>query len=208
MSSSNKKTSLSKEFRNLKKRITELKKHFLGFLESKKHTDTRTFSHLQLDRIRAFLALVHAEIEYYIEQRAINFAVTSFQNWKKHGIVSITLLTIIAYSNIKFQKSILDLNPEDRLNKALCNYIGGIIKSNNGIKRENLNNILLPIGINMLEFEKTQNTWLNTIEYFAGTRGGIVHQSGIYINPKSEIGNIEMILDGLEKLDRKISQLN
>ena len=179
----------------------------------KQFDPTGTYSEPEIDRTIAFRLLAHAEIEWYIEEIVVETANKVFSYWQHDRLLTRPLVAMVAYvgsylgdvptslssSNVKFI--------DDRL-KASRDWLNTYAKSkNNGIKRENILSLLLPIGINESEINET---WLATTNSFGSVRGQVAHTSNrVYnaLDPKSEYDTVLEILKGLFEIDNKLFEL-
>ncbi|WBF68237.1 hypothetical protein LN040_03800 [Desulfovibrio subterraneus] len=205
---------MTPQFRVLKKRIKELRKHFLP----KKPDLAGDYSDRRLDYARAYLVLAHAEVEHYFEDVAKGIAIKYFGEWKSHRKCSSVILSLVAcykynwdiqcdseslkgQSSKKFDDAVFDL-----IDDASRQFIGKIQK-NNGVKADNIKDLVIPIGIPL---DSLDSVWLNDMDAFGSRRGDVVHKaSGVQgaIDPFSEKAKIESILLKIQDLDERFYAL-
>jgi hypothetical protein len=208
------------EYKILKKRIAELRNHFIPFNCSKLFL----FTDLQEDQARAYRLLIHAEIENYLETCVANIVNKHLSNWKKSKSFSKTLFCLIVKynksifliknasykatkdiitSSVLIQQTILD----DLIQKAVNAHIDTVRKNNNGIKEKNLISILEPIGIALINLDPI---WLGDMNTFGSLRGNVAHKAKAVagrINPKDELSRVVSLMNGIKKLDDIFSRL-
>jgi hypothetical protein len=156
---------------------------------------------------RAYVLLVHAEIESYVEDRAGEVAQRAGACWAKAGRHSRVIRRVVSFHNLRNEQpwKPFDRSP-DKMRAALNSY-HSLIRNNNGIKENNVRRLLYPIGI---ENEDLNITWLVNLEAFGKYRGSLAHGSiktHQPIDPETEDKKVGDILKGLKSLDRKISRL-
>ena len=171
----------------------------------------------------SFRVLSHAEVESYLEDRAMAATDQAWKAWSKYGIATRTALSLIAYSGTEMTpppetlqarqpsqeknwNEKIDIN--SKLKSAITKYNNYIKRKNHGIKEENILAILLPIGIRP---EKIDQTLLADLNNFGESRGLAAHskteraQQGI--DPKSEYDKVLNIIKSLAELDNEIDKL-
>jgi hypothetical protein len=197
----------SNRFIQLKSRVDSLKDNLLP-----RTRIDGNYSEIEQDLIRGFILLVHAEIENFIEDRVEEKIDAVHNLWKtsrkkSHVISSMNSFCNFDLENSRHSKSDKE-NIEYRINLNVLQF-KRIIFANHGIKRENILNLLLPIGI---EINEIDDSWLNTMDNFGSDRGKIAHKKHSIqniIDPesiKNEIYN--NILPELKLLDFKLIKLS
>ncbi|MEN5054513.1 HEPN domain-containing protein [Sphingobacterium kitahiroshimense] len=194
----------SNRFKQLEERIDFLRNNLLP--QSKINGD---YSDLEQDLTRSFVLLVHAEIENYLEDRVEEKVNTSFNSWKTNRKRSNVIASINAFCNHdldtggKHTKSNKQ-NIEYRLNLNIQKY-KSIIYTNHGIKRDNIIDLLLPLGI---EINDIDDTWLSIMDNFGSNRGLIAHKKHtiqLMIDPKTVLNDVYLnILPELKQIDLKL----
>ena len=137
----------------------------------------------------------------------------AFSYWQKEQLVTKPLVAMVAYVGFHLGEVPSTLYSEnvkfidDRIRESR-QWLNTYAKSkNNGIKREDVLRLLLPIGINESEIDET---WLATTNSFGSSRGQVAHTSNRVYNapdPKSEYDTVKEILDGLFEIDDKLLEL-
>jgi hypothetical protein len=169
------------------------------------------YTNVERDLIKSYLLLVHAEIEAYFEDRAkekVNKALTKWStNRQKSSCLKAVLAfsgNDISYDNVKKTDS---NDIEYRINRAVNHFLS-LVNKNNGVKQNDIINLIIPIGIEMSELD---NTWLNTMESFGSTRGNIAHnsiavQTALDRNTEKDRINTQIIPE-IERLDQLIQKI-
>lgn len=185
-------------FIRLKRRIAFIETSYLPVLKA-----AGNYSDKEQDDIRAYLFLIHAELEYYFEEIARQKTDEALKKWiADHNYKSTILMSLSCFNktNITSQKI------RERLH-LVKNQYHQIINNNHGIKEQNILDILLPLGVH---YDDIDNTWLNTISSFGSQRGDVAHKSARVqspLNPLDIKNNIALILQEIELLDKNIKKL-
>lgn len=199
----------SQRFRDLRARIRRLRNHLLP----REFDPTGTYTERQIDRASAFRVLAHAEIEWYLEEIAVETANRAFDNWQVGGTVTVTLLAMIAYTEGTLglpptaRHSEGGSNLDQRIERAKNRFNSYAKGNNNGIREENILRLLLPVGISETDIDET---WLATTNSFGQRRGDIAHTSNqVYTppNPEDELNTVNLIVDGLRDIDSRLVAL-
>lgn len=156
----------------------------------------------QQNLIKSYILLCHAEFEKYFEDlclEIIRAAKTTFDTSNK---TTIPLLCLSLMMKKDFNK---ESSAKERLNKLYSNY-HALIKNNNGIKKNDIINMLNPI---CLFVEEIPDLYLEKLDRFGKKRGDIAHNSQSSMqyryNFRSEIADITIILDEtLEQIDKRL----
>lgn len=188
--------------KDLQKRVDSLKQGLLNF------ESTDSLIPENQDKLKSFKILVHAEIEYYIENMVREVLSFIEKQWREKKKIHPSLLYLILFSSAKFEgeKVLADLTNENRINKIIISFKDRIF-NNNGIKEKDLMKLLVPLGIN---FKELDSTWLSTIDSYCKSRGDIAHQSySVYaqLDRDTEKKNVDHIIEGIKKLDIKLQDL-
>jgi hypothetical protein len=211
----------SPHFRKLDRRLKQLRHHLLP----KKYSPTGDYTSKQRDMAMAYRLLCHAEIEQYIEDSSLSVVQTKIASAKSSGRANLTALTLIAYHRTGWEgllnnevSKYLPKKKEERnlfkdplgklLDESLQTYRVQMVNNNNGIRVENLQKLLRPIGVN---FDSLDEEWLIAIDDFGKLRGKIAHTSGVgithLIDPKTEADLVTILLVGLNSLDNLLFKL-
>jgi hypothetical protein len=195
--------SKSRRFKTLLSRLATLEKHFLPKIS----TPPGQYSAREYDLTKAYVLLVHAEIEAYLEDRGKDRVRKLERAWATSGRRSKWIRRLIHTHN---QMNKQPWQPVDwstaRVNSAINSYIGSI-DANHGIKEKNVCQIMYPIG---MEYASLNVTWLANMNSFGTYRGSLAHSSiktHQPIAPEDAQAKVEEIVKGLAKLDRKIRGL-
>jgi hypothetical protein len=191
---------LSKRLQQLLKRLKILEEHFLpaeGQFSLSGH-----YTREQDDKTKAYLLLVHAELEAYFEDRAKSRADIANDHWQRTGVSTQVLSRLLVYHQKEFEA----ISP-DCVRKAV-NYYVDKIENNNGIKERNLLTLFLPLGIVHRDLDTRLVSACNQL---GRKRGQFAHASiktHQQVDPKTERDNVRQnIIPELKKLDRKIKVL-
>ncbi len=129
------------------------------------------------DLIKSYLLLVHAEIEAFFEDRVMDKLDSALNKWTNNRKKSTCLKSVLAFAgnDLSYEKSKKSdsIKIEFRMNRAV-NHFKSLIYKNNGVKQNDIINLMIPVGI---EFDELDETWLNIMEAFGSTRGNIAHNS-------------------------------
>lgn len=191
----------SKKYTSLQRRVKELEKHLLSFLPPPP-LSTTVYTPPQLDLTRSYILLAHAEIEAFCEELALEKASKALNDFRAKGRIKPVLRKITAYYVIKEKKSWGDvLKPSATVIERAFQSYATTVRDNNGIKRPNLGRLFYPLGISEASLD---TTWLTQMDTFGSNRGTWAHGSIKVHNPpdpKSEVTNVEQLLQGLLLLD-------
>jgi len=157
----------SRRYNTLLLRVARLEKNFLP-----QEKVAGNYTVKEMDSIRAYVVLVHAEIESYFEDIAIDKANKAVKNWRDNKKISMVLSNIIAFISPQMNWTKND-GLDYRISRSASHYLN-MIESNHGIKADNLKNILYPIGFEEDQFD---STWILTMDSFGSFRGHIAHSS-------------------------------
>lgn len=197
---------MSSMYKQLLKRVSFIER---TLLPKEKPLGDYTMKELYL--VNCYVFLIHAEIESYIEDFAKRKMTLAWENWEKKRKSSICIEAVLSFlpiNNETFGKKEKEntYSLESRINNSVTQY-NKILADNNGIRRKNLLNILLPLGV---EIKQLDETWLNVMDEFGKKRGEIAHNSIVktQIDLKTEKNKINMqILPELKKLTELIQRL-
>lgn len=205
---------ISAEFRSLCQRLEEIRRHFLPIHFSV----SGSYSPAEYDRVRGYVALTHAEIEAYIEERCLTVADHCVKKWQTTKTPSAVIIALhaICYSGWaelldapKFKKAspTPQMSVEARLSDALSQY-RQCVEDNHGIKADNIKRLVVPLSVRMSELDQT---WLADMDSYGTTRGKIVHLSFSTVHqpdPKDYRNTIwKRLVPGLRELDALFNNL-
>lgn len=175
-------------------------------------------------RALSYRVLCHAEIETYLEDRALEIAQKAFKSWKDKGHICRPTLYLLAFSGLKFEnvpdslkpppkrkQSDWDnlIKPHSRISQATSSYLSFIRFKNNGIKEENILKLLIPLGFDIVDLDEL---FLAELNDFGTKRGEAAHVSTAGhvtrgVNPLDEAAQVRRILDSLRQIDSKLDLL-
>jgi hypothetical protein len=184
----------SKRFKYLEVRLKQLERTFIPAIKV-----SGNYNKNELDQIRAFRLLAHAEIEAFLEDRAKSIMSKYFINWKNKNRASIVIMNLLCFSKVDKANSGNRTTPTV-IHEAYLDF-EKIIENNKGVKEHNLNAMYLPIGY------KVDQTLLNTLNSFGKDRGNVAHTSAKTqqpIDPVSEVSTINLIMNELKKMDKTL----
>ena len=118
----------STRYNKLSRRITVIESSYLPSVNS-----LGNYSSKEQDDIRAYLLLIHAEIESYFEEISEEKVKKAFLTWQENRKKSNVLLSLVSFSDVVLNQNEI----ETRVNKALTHYIAKI-KINHVIKEKNI----------------------------------------------------------------------
>lgn len=210
----------SQRFKILVRELNRLRKHLLP---SKFDPTEVEFSDRKITQFISYRVLTHAEIEAYLEDRALDTARYAIEAWKNKGEIHKILLSLLAFCGHKMELPPTTLSPKEpnkkiseeklKLEKKLdlaSNAFTHCIRVNHGLKEANILALLLPIGIDSDDLDPA---WLSTMSTFGEKRGVAAHTSYTSykanqpLNPKTELDTVNEILEGLEDIDQLINDL-
>lgn len=206
----------TKRYKDLIKRLAELRKHMIP----SDFSPTGDYTDRQIDRVRGYRLLVHAEIEYFIENSAKDLVQEKVTEWNKHGKPSAVIVSLMAcyhsgwvYGDDVANEEIIQLarsrknvkeKSKDIVEAAFKQYLKNI-SDNHGIKEQNLRSLIIPTGLYMDDLDPT---WITSMNEFGKQRGDIAHKSNKVhemINPQDEYKRVkDMLLPGIKDLDSRL----
>ncbi|ALB41366.1 MULTISPECIES: HEPN domain-containing protein [Nostocales] len=211
----------SDKFITLRTQLNRLKDEFIPEI-----SPTGSYSESQLSRTAAYRVLAHAEIEYYLEERAWKIALDAKGAWDSTGKTSRTLICLLGFSDLTMDKPPDTLNKPnnvsqdnhdkrlkitEKINSAIKSF-KKVIDNNHGVKEKNILALLLPIGINSNDLN-TNTAWLNTMNTFGEKRGLVAHSSATsymtsqMLDPATELNRVQQITEGLLRIDELMNNL-
>jgi len=187
-----------KRLQRLLTRLDNLEKHFLPASFSL----TGRYTQRQHDHTKAFLLLVHAELESYFEDRARKLVANAQARYQSKGICTPVLSRLLVYHSAA-KDELAPVSPI-AVSRAINYYLDHLDK-NHGIKEKNLLTIFLPLGISHAELDAQLTAACNQL---AQKRGQFAHASfktHQQVDPKTERDNIKLnILPELRNLEKRL----
>lgn len=201
----------SSRFRVLTQRIRQLETRLLPTRLS----PTGSYTARQLDLVRGYRLLVHAEFEAYLEDQVSALAVRALKRFQQDGKPRWVVASLIAYHFPKSEISDTKLrnlyagradHVQARAHEATT-MLNEVVAKNNGLREINLLRLLLPIGIRTADIDQL---WLGTMDSFGANRGQTAHTSfrvSQQLDPAAERQTVSDLLKGLERLDSLFKSL-
>ena len=139
------------------------------------------------DKSAAYIALAHAEIQHFLDDRAKNLAEKALLAFKTRGIATPETVTLAAYADpssllaAAIEPKVPEPEPYDFpplvrqfIAKVYADYEGNVRSKNNGIKTFNLKSLFVPLGFSLATFNAK---WLAKMDGIGKNRGDLVHKS-------------------------------
>lgn len=202
----------SARLRELEQRLGELRRHLLP----KTFDETGSYSSRVIDRARSYRLLAHAEIESCIEDVVRDVATLTYSAWEVDRRPRTSLLALVSFCGDQrpstpheLPATLGQVTPgfmKDRVSTAR-NAFARMIKENNGVKEKDLLRLLLPVGVQEYQLDRT---WLATIDSFGSVRGDTAHQAMRAQqppDPANELEIVRQIVEGLRDVDELLTQL-
>jgi hypothetical protein len=197
----------SKKYREMQRRLLELRRHLLHFLPAPP-TSRTSYSDQELDLARSYVVLAHAEIEAYCETLASEKARVAVTRFRSSGKTTPALRRMVSYYVGKNRKCWTGVtNPSATVVDAAYQSFSDNVARNHGVRPSNLRGLFYPLGITE---PKIDNTWLLQMDSFGEARGKWAHNSVKMViapDPPGEATAVAQVLSGLAKLDRAVSRL-
>jgi hypothetical protein len=178
---------------------------------------TGDYTPRQLDGIAGYFVLVHAELESYFEDKAIELIDHSLARWTTANKITKPLFSMMTYYEGERKGPPQSFDPEqfkDRkfeslVNSAAAHHRNRVAK-NNGIKEKDLCEILFPVGFSYTDID---SALIASLDSFGQRRGSFAHQSikkvisTVQIDPFVEAGTVQNIVDGISAVDAFFASL-
>jgi len=175
-------------------------------------------------RALSFRVMAHAEIEAYIEERALAIASSAEVAWQKNQQVSLTTLSLLGFSGhhlttppdtlkapgLNQQKSWPDkVEINIRIRNAINAYVRYVRMDNHGVRERQLMAVLIPLGIAPADLDPFA---IADIDNFGRQRGEAAHSSTagqmtLGVDPKNEYAVVQKIIKYLEAIDALLDGL-
>jgi hypothetical protein len=190
-----------KRLQRLLTRLDKLEAHLLPPVFSL----TGRYAPRQRDYTKAFLLLVHAELESYFEDRARSLVTLAQGHYQRKRICTRVLSRLLLYHHAT-KDELGPVSPQ-AVGKAINFYLDHLDK-NHGIREKNLLTIFLPLGMSHTDLGAQLVTACNQL---AQKRGQFAHASfktHQQVDPKTERDNIRRnILPELKELEARLKNL-
>lgn len=175
-------------------------------------------------RALSFRVLSHAEVETYLEDRALEIATTALRSWKESKFVSVVTFHLLGFGGVETGRPPQTLAPpdvqkakdwpskiaiDDRLSRCVSGFYHRVSKENHGVKEPNIVDMLIPLGFDM---SLCDPLFMQKMSNFGEARGTVAHTSGMAhvkkaIDPKDEYSILKEILESLRPVDREFDRL-
>lgn len=155
------------------------------------------------DRLQAYILLVHAEIEHFLEElgkEVVQSAVRASTPTSCRPLVS-----RLIYLKTKGTMEITRLDAA--LINSVTNFYEGVIEGNHGLKALHLMRLFMPLGLTHQDFDVV---FLANMEAFGRKRGGIAHGGTRLIQgtqPSTERAKVDDIASDLQSLEITLRSL-
>ncbi|WP_215544294.1 HEPN domain-containing protein [Amycolatopsis sp. CA-230715] len=131
-------------------------------------------THEEKIRIRAYVVLAHSAIEEFLEELIDNAVENVLACADSVSVAAISLS--VAYADIVIgQHGSKTLTARDAHGKLLGLFRVKAIKTNNGIRRNNIKSLCRPLGIDVSNLEATLDAALTTLDTLGAKRGAAAH---------------------------------
>jgi len=117
------------------------------------------------------------------------------------------LLSLASFIELSDGKLSDKYDLEERIKRTVSNFIARL-KSNHGIRQDDIRSILLPIGFENSELDQT---WLLSMDSFGEKRGAIAHSSAQVqqpLDPATMSNTVNHLLNELRVIDEKLKKIN
>ena len=194
---------LSARYRTLGPRITGLGKHLLP-----RKTALGLYSPRQHDRIRGYVVLAHAEIEYCLEKLAEEAVVAALAGFLADGRVRSCLQSLLtAFPANQRPVPWGTWTQRRRIQWCVRIYRQTILPRNHGASSKHVLNLVRPLGITQSQLD---TTWLAAADTLFSKRGAMAH-TAVSVqtdpNPEDERRAVRAVAAGLGDLDRLLAQV-
>lgn len=210
----------SEPLRKMLDRVKELRRHMLPRMFS----PVGAYALRWHDRAAGYRLLVHAEIQSCVESMARDALLRCISAAESNKIGLSTEWLFACYEDTDgFERRRLN---QDTLRSVQHRHIpdlanlGGVVKErankfrtkvinrNNGIRKPNLLQLLLPVGVSLSTIQSAlDGSWLQKIDEFGEERGKTAHRSGAInqlVDPRTEYEVVQEIVRGLHLVDSEL----
>lgn len=166
----------SAEYQKLVQSVSDLKVDLMIFPPS----ETGAYNNTELLMCQSFVVFSHAEIQVYWEAVARRILTEAEHKWETNQEVGRVVATLLAYrrpKDVHVPSDPANAQKNGKFDWILTEAIKNqteIIKGNNGIKRSNISEMLLPLGIFLSDLVEAL---LIQLDQTGIKRGTMVHKS-------------------------------
>ncbi len=198
---------LSLAYRDLQKRVEELRAHFIAFTVP----PDRSPEPKEIDCIAAFRLLAHAEIEWYIEERTRSSILVAGEIWRNSKVITRSLLNLLQIFppiawDIKQQG--LDVTDIDSTLEMCQRKAMDAIANNHGIREASFRILASFCGCLSGDIDQTL---VNTMNTYGHLRGELAHKRTDRVpqipSPEDEYASATAIISGLEQFDLAVERI-
>lgn len=173
--------------------------------------DEEVFNNIEKYQItaKAYVLLVHAELEKYFEILAIMIARDSFFEFDTNKnptlpLLSLTSTNLYIIKDHKNKDSEIDF--KTRVKGFFSKYIA-LVKENNGIKANNVYELFWKLGVSK---DAIGDNLLSLLDSYGTKRGAIAHTGRLankqLLNIKDEKNSVRQLIEEIEKFDSYIDK--
>lgn len=188
-------------YRHLSVRFADLKSKFLDSEINAENADPANFK-ADLDKIAAFRLLLHAEVEHFLESKALEKldALASLLDgggvWQRENPHALSMYCLVAF-NLPANKEPSDESLRSHFSEVI-DKARSMIKENNGIKEKSFALLSVFSGKCLDEVDSTTSSLLNS---YGKERGEVAHKTVARTNclsaPSAELTNASTIVSAL-----------
>lgn len=192
----------SVEYKTLVQSIADLNADLLNFPPS----PTQPYSNGDLLKCQAFVIFSHAEMQVYWEAVARRILQEAEKRWKTNSTVDRVIGMLVAFR--RPERITVPTNPVNPHDTSKFEWIveeaikahNKVINDNNGIKRTNIANLLIPLGLLPGDFVEAM---LIQLDQTGKKRGDMVHKSS-----KVSLRNIrDPFTDEMKDIDNLVIEI-
>ena len=202
---------------NLCKAIRDVGAHFdmatpdIDFFSDSSNNDS--IIDVYLYNVRSYVALCHGELEHYFEESAKCIVDESLARWNSSRKTSLPLLALCAHYSFDERQ---DRDTNYKINRIVSKFRDAVIKRNNGIKRDDIMKLFIPLGLDRSEIEELRTpfqTLMDALDSFGEMRGLIVHASHSAFKAQRALNyrdmkrSVEEIVAGIFEFDRLVADI-
>lgn len=168
--------------------------------------DEEIFNNIEKYQItaKAYVLLVHAELEKYFEILSVMIAKDSFFEFDIHKNPTLPLLSLAStnlYVIKGYKNKDSDIDFKTRVKGFFTRYIA-LVKENNGIKAKNVSELFWMLGLSK---DAIGDDLLSLLDSYGIKRGAIAHTGKLgneqLLNIKEEEKSVRQLINEIEKFD-------
>ena len=158
--------------------------------------------------IRAYIVLVHAEIENSVEDLVSAAAQKMLAQWQSAGVAGAPLQSLLAYADPKELSDAWHRQTSGFRYQNVVQKFAKVVEGNMGIRAQNVLRLLLAIGVPRADID---GLWLTEVDEFGKERGLIAHRSVAAATHLPDAGRarnrVAIILNGLRDIDDAVQRV-